>query len=95
MKRILSLLLVLALACSLALSASAEGVEDALKAASAMRDALNVIGSMLSIPTRWKTKAVPQIMAVSMRSAFPSIFLFSFIGPLYLPGPFIRRPNPL
>jgi hypothetical protein len=60
-----------------------------------MRDALNVIGSMLSIPTRWKTKAVPQIMAVSMRSAFPSIFLFSFIGPLYLPGPFIRRPNPL
>ena len=36
MKRILSLMLVLILACSVALSASAEGVEDALKAASAM-----------------------------------------------------------
>ena len=36
MKRILSLVLVLILACSVALSASAEGVEDALKAASAM-----------------------------------------------------------
>ena len=36
MKRMLSLLLVLALACSLVVSASAESVEDALKAAAAM-----------------------------------------------------------
>ena len=35
----------------------------------------NVIGSMLSMPVRWKTKAVPQIMAVSMSKALPSIFL--------------------
>ena len=41
--------------------------------------ALNVIGSMLSIPVRWKTKAVPQIMAVRMRSTFPSILLSSLI----------------
>lgn len=38
MKRILSLLLVLVFACSMALSASAEGVEDMLKAASTMTD---------------------------------------------------------
>ncbi|MBR6186264.1 MAG: ABC transporter substrate-binding protein [Clostridia bacterium] len=36
MKRVLSLVLVLILTCAIALSASAEGVEDALKAASAM-----------------------------------------------------------
>ena len=50
-------------------------------AASAIRAALNVIGSMLSMPVRWKTKAVPQIMAVSMSKALPNIFL-SFIQTL-------------
>ena len=54
-------------------------------AASAILAALNVIGSMSSIPTRWNTNAVPQIIAVSIRSAFPSILLLFFINLLRIP----------
>ena len=42
-------------------------------AASAIRAAENVSGSMCSMPTRWATNAVPQIIAVSASSALPSI----------------------
>ena len=48
-------------------------------AASAILAALNVIGSMSSIPTRWNTNAVPQIIAVSISSTFPSILLLFLI----------------
>ena len=48
-------------------------------AASAILAALNVIGSMSSMPTRWNTNAVPQIIAVSISSAFPSTLLLFFI----------------
>ena len=50
-----------------------------MTAARAMRAALNVIGSMLSMPTRWNTKAVPQIIAVSNSSRLPNIFLLFIV----------------
>ena len=37
-----------------------------------IRAAQNVSGSMLSMPTRWATKAVPQIRAVRVSSRLPS-----------------------
>ena len=69
---------------SLFFSAAVAATETAptATAASAIRAALNVIGSMLSMPVRWKTKAVPQIMAVSMSKALPSIFLSLIQAPL-------------
>ena len=45
-------------------------------AASHMRAEVKVTGPMLSMPTRWATKAVPQIIAVMNRRILPSIFLF-------------------
>jgi len=41
-----------------------------------MREEVKVTGSMLSMPTRWATNAVPQMSAVMSRRVFPSIFLF-------------------
>ena len=48
-------------------------------AARAILAALNVMGSMSSMPTRWNTNAVPQIIAVSISSIFPSILLLFLI----------------
>ena len=48
----------------------------AVRAASHMREEVKVTGSMLSMPTRWATNAVPQMMAVMSRRILPSIFLF-------------------
>ena len=45
-------------------------------AARSILTALNVEGSMLSIPMRWNANAVPQIAVVMRRRIFPSSFLF-------------------
>ena len=55
-------------------------------AARVIRDAVNVMGSMLSIPTRWKANAVPHMIATRISRRLPSILFFSIthLPDLYL-----------
>ena len=53
----------------------------AVRAASHILAEVKVTGPMLSMPTRWATKAVPQIIAVMSRRILPSILLFFIESP--------------
>ena len=74
----LALLLVLLGSASYAWRARRESAAPpTVSVASAMRAALKLIGSIRALPTRWLTKAVPQMSAVRSSIALPSIRLFS------------------